>query len=58
MSATQKYISPRQAAEFYGVSLRTIQRWLAEGKIQGYRLGGKLVRLEADEVQAALIGSR
>ncbi|WP_206488388.1 excisionase family DNA-binding protein [Rhodococcus sp. KRD162] len=38
------------AAEYLDVSERTIQRWIADGKITGYRVGGKLVRVDLDQL--------
>lgn len=39
------------AAEYLDVSERTIQRWIADGKITGYRVGGKLVRVDLDQLE-------
>lgn len=38
------------AAEYLDVSERTIQRWIADGRISGYRVGGKLVRVDLDQL--------
>ena len=38
------------AAEMLDVSERTIQRWIADGMITGYRVGGKLVRVDLDQI--------
>lgn len=43
------------AAEF-GVSQRTIRRWLADGRIHGRRIGPRLIRFNLDEVRADLLG--
>ena len=39
------------AAEVYGVSTKTIRRWIAAGFIDAYRVGPRLLRvdLEADQ---------
>ena len=34
-------ITPEQAAEFFQVSVYTIKNWLRQGKLEGFRLGGK-----------------
>lgn len=41
-----------EAARQWGVSDRTIRRRIADGTLTGYRLGGRLIRLDADEVEA------
>ena len=45
-------ISIAEAAEGYGVTTRTIRRWIAAGILTGYRVGPTLIRLDAEEVQA------
>ncbi|MFY2790522.1 excisionase family DNA-binding protein [Rhodococcus sp. MALMAid1271] len=40
------------AAEQLDVSERTIQRWIAEGRITGYRVGGKLLRVDLEQIDA------
>ena len=39
-------------ADRLAVSPRTIRRYVAEGKLTGYRVGGKLLRVDLDEVDA------
>jgi excisionase family DNA binding protein len=36
------------------VSLRTIREWIAQGKITGYRMNARLVRVDLNELDAAL----
>jgi excisionase family DNA binding protein len=40
----------RQAAEFHGVDVKTIRRWIAEGRLRAYRIGPRLIRLERESV--------
>src|ERR1700757_3565698 len=54
----KKYITLNEVAETYGVSTRTVLRYLAEGRLKGYRVGPKLIRFNADEVERALVGER
>lgn len=42
-----------EAARMLGVSERTIRRWLAQGRLAGYRLGGR-VRVPARAIGEAL----
>jgi excisionase family DNA binding protein len=48
------YITQQQAAEYLGVTDRTIRQMLADGRLKGYRLGARVIRLRLDEVEAAL----
>ena len=54
----RKWVSYNQVREDYGLSLRTIYRYVNDGRLKAYRIGPKLVRLDADEVEAALVGNR
>jgi excisionase family DNA binding protein len=38
------------AAEYAGVSTRTLRRWIATGLVTGYRRGPKLVMVDLDEI--------
>ena len=38
------------AAEYIGVSERTIYRWIASGHLAAYKIGPKLVRVDLDDV--------
>lgn len=40
-----------QAAEHYGVCLRTVRRWIASGELPSYRIGRKLIRVDLDDVE-------
>jgi excisionase family DNA binding protein len=45
-------------AKMVGVHERTIYRYLSEGRLKGHRVGPKLIRFNADEVERALVGDR
>jgi excisionase family DNA binding protein len=53
-----KRIPKREVCETYGISLRTLDRYIAEGRLKAYRIGPKMIRLDADEVERALVGDR
>ena len=40
-----KYMSPKQAAAHYGVSLNTIMRWINAGKLEALQPAGRYGRL-------------
>lgn len=48
-------ITLQEAANTYGVSVRTIRRWIASGQITAYRMGPRLIRLDAAQVAEQLL---
>jgi excisionase family DNA binding protein len=54
--ANTRVITIEEAAETYGVSTRTIRRYISSGRITARRLGPRLIRLDADEVRAQILG--
>lgn len=51
---SRRLISLEQAAEYAGVSPRTVRRYVAAGRLTGYRVGPRLIRLDISEVDAML----
>lgn len=45
-------IPPRKAAELVAVSVSTIYRWIDDGTLRAYRVGGTRYRLSARDVRA------
>lgn len=37
-----------------GVTDRTIRQWIAEGRITGYRINARLIRIDLNELDAAM----
>ena len=56
----QRLDSLNNAADFAGVSTKTIRRWISDVRITGYRMGPRLIRVDLDELAAMLqpIGGR
>lgn len=50
----RQYISLVEAAEYLGVTGRTVRQMIADGRLTGYRLGARVVRLRRDEIDAAM----
>lgn len=50
----RRYVSPQQAAEYLGVTSRTIRQMISDGRLTGYRSGARLVRLDLNEIDAAM----
>ncbi|WP_454786499.1 excisionase family DNA-binding protein [Mycobacterium antarcticum] len=49
----RRWASMQQAAEYMGVSLRTCREWIAQGKITGYRINARVIRVDLNELDAA-----
>jgi excisionase family DNA binding protein len=54
MSAQRAYVSIADAADYLGVTTRTIRQMISDGRLRGYRSGSRLVRLRPDEIDAAM----
>jgi excisionase family DNA binding protein len=50
----RKYVKMSEAAEYLGVTDRTIRQMIADGRITGYRNGSRLVRVDLNEIDAAM----
>lgn len=42
-----------EAADYAGVGLRTLREWITQGKITGYRMNARLIRVDLNELDAA-----
>lgn len=49
----RRFIRQEAAAERWDVSVDTIRRMIATGKITGYRLNNRIIRVDVAEVDAA-----
>jgi excisionase family DNA binding protein len=50
------YISQAQAAEYLGVTVRTVRQMIADGRLRGYRLGARFIRLRRSDIDLAMSG--
>jgi excisionase family DNA binding protein len=51
----RQFATLNDAAEIIGCNPRTLRRFIADGRLSGYRLGGgKAIRVDLDEVYATL----
>ncbi|MDJ0531445.1 MAG: helix-turn-helix domain-containing protein [Xenococcaceae cyanobacterium MO_207.B15] len=48
-----KYVTPRKASEYLGVSISTLRRWHEEGKIKSIRTPGEQRRFCIEEYEGA-----
>ena len=51
----QDFMRLKQYAATRPTSVMTLRRYIAEGKISAYRLGKKIILIDANEVDAVLI---
>lgn len=51
-STVHRYVRQEVAAERWDVSVDTIRRMIAQGRITGYRLNGRVIRVDLAEVDA------
>lgn len=40
----------KQVAEFFGVDIRTIRRWISQGLLTAHRVGPRLIRIDRESV--------
>lgn len=50
----RRYATQAQAAEYLSVTTRTIRQMIADGRLTGYRSGARLVRVDLNEIDAAM----
>jgi len=50
----RRYAKIREAAEYLGVTERTIRQMIADGRLTGYRNGKRLVRVDLNEIDAPM----
>lgn len=43
-----------EAAEYARLSVRTIRRYVADGRLTGYKVGPRLIRVDLDEVDSIM----
>nr|WP_234820571.1 helix-turn-helix domain-containing protein [Mycolicibacterium goodii] len=54
-TAARRWASLKQAAEYIGIDdVRTIRRWISEGRITGYKLNQRVLRVDLNEIDAAM----
>lgn len=52
--AVRRLESIEHAAQYLGVSTKTIRRYIAAGRVAGYRTGPRLIRVDLNELDAML----
>jgi excisionase family DNA binding protein len=54
LNTRRRYVKIAEAAEYLDVTTRTVRQMIADGRLTGYRSGGRLVRLDLNEIDAAM----
>jgi excisionase family DNA binding protein len=49
---SSEYLTVRQAAQQLGVSRSTVWRWIEQGRLAAFRMGGRTIRLRGADVAA------
>ncbi|WP_372493970.1 excisionase family DNA-binding protein [Mycolicibacterium neoaurum] len=53
-SVGRRWATTQKAAEYLGVTDRTIRQMVADGRLRAYRSGGRVVRIDLNELDAAM----
>lgn len=54
VTKTKNLATLAEAANTYGVSVKTIRRRISDGTVTGYRVGPRLIRVDLNELESAL----
>ena len=47
-----QYLTSKQAAQYLGVSIRTIQHWVRVDRLKAYRIGSHKLRFRTEDLDA------
>jgi excisionase family DNA binding protein len=50
----RRWASIQETADYLGVHAKTVRQMIADGRLPGYRAGGRLVRVDLNDADAAL----
>lgn len=53
-ATARRLASIPDAAQYAAVSPKTIRRWIAAGRLDGYRAGPRLIRVDLNQLDATL----
>lgn len=53
-SIARRYVKSHEAAAYIGVTPRTIRKMVADGRITAYRNGSRILRVDLNELDAAM----
>lgn len=55
ITPTRRLASIADAAEYAGLSDRTLRRYISQGRLTGYRAGVRLIKVDLNEVDERII---
>lgn len=50
--AQRRFYSLEQSATYLDVTVKTVRRWIAEGRLPAYRLGDRLLKVDIADLDA------
>lgn len=50
-----RYVTLQEGAEYLSITEQSLRRYIAEGRIQGYRLGKRALRVDRTDLDSLLI---
>lgn len=50
--AADRFVGLSEAADYYGISQRSIRRLIAEGQLPAYRVGKRQIRIKVSDLDA------
>ena len=53
-SNERRWINQREAAEYLGITDRTLRRMIADGRLPAYRLGPRLLRIDVGDLDGLM----
>ena len=54
----RRYVSQDDVARYLGISVSSVRRAVAAGNLTVYRFGGRIMRLDLNEVDAKMVPSK
>lgn len=54
VATRRRYAKISEAADYLGVTERTIRQMIADGRLRAYRNGRNIIRLDLNEIDAAM----
>jgi excisionase family DNA binding protein len=53
-ATARRWATPTQAAQYLGVTSRTLRAMIADGRIVGYKSSSRLIRIDLNEIDAQM----
>lgn len=57
-TSNRRYATIKEAAEYAATSDKTVRRWISQGKIMGFRVGTRFLRVDLNEIDSMLSTTR